>query len=418
MPWHREYGLPPVSDRIDVVVIGAGSAGLAVSRELSRVGIAHVVLEKGKIGQSWRDRWESFCLVTPNWSVQLPDHPYEGPDPDGFMLRDEVTDYLGRYAIAVEAPISEGVEVTRLARSSSGEFRLQSSAGEFAARNAVVSTGAYQRSYRPPAASTLPASLPQIGIDDYRSPAELPPGPVLVVGSGQSGCQVAEELHESGREVFLGCGKAPWAPRRIGDHDLVWWLLHTGFLDEPSSSLQAPAARLAANVLTSGRNGGHDLHLRTLQRSGVTLVGRFLGAEGSHARFAPDLAGSVAWGDQRHAQLMQRVLKLTAERGLPAPVVAEPGPLSATARDRLDLRGFGAVLFAGGFRPNYERWIDCPGAFDEFGFPVHEDGQSVVAPGLYFVGVHFLRKRKSSLLMGVGEDAAVVAGKIASGGAR
>ena len=277
----------------------------------------------------------------------------------------------------------------------------------------VLCTGAYQRPHRPAAAATLPEDLHQIDVEDYRNPAELPSGPVLVVGSGQSGCQIAEELHLAGREVFLACGRASWFPRRLGDRDLAWWALETGFLDAPLSSLPSPAARLAANVQSSGVGGGHDLHYRTLQRMGVTLLGHFLGAEARHARFAPDLRESVAWGDERNAQLMDLVRKLVAERGLPPPEIPEPEPLKTDAPEELNLTGLAAVVFAAGFRPDYESWVRIPGAFDELGFPVNEEGASTVAAGLYFVGVHFLRKRKSALLNGVGEDATIVARQIA-----
>jgi putative flavoprotein involved in K+ transport len=236
----------------------------------------------------------------------------------------------------------------------------------------------------------------------------------LVIGSGQSGCQIAEELHEAGGEVFLACGRAGWAPRRLGDRDLFWWLLETGDLDDPLNSLTSSEARLAANLQATGHGGGHDLHYRTLRDMGVTLLGHFLGVEGGHLRFAPDLAESVAWGDERHARFMDRIRKVVADRGLPPLEVPEPEPFSSVAPEELSLSGFGAVLFAGGFRPDYESWVHCPGAFDELGFPVHQDGASTVARGLYFVGVHFLRKRKSSLLLGVGEDAALVAHRIAA----
>ena len=401
-------------ERIDVVIVGAGQAGLAVSRELTEAGIAHVVLERGRVGQTWRGRWDSFCLVTPNWFLQLPGYPYEGDDPDAFMLRDEVVAYLERYAAGFEAPVREGIEVTALSSGPDGGFLLETSAGEIMAGTVVLGTGAYQRPHRPAGAATLPEDLHQIDVEDYRNPAELPSGPVLVVGSGQSGCQIAEELHRAGREVFLACGRASWFPRRLGDRDLAWWGLETGFLDAPLSSLPSPAARLAANVQASGVGGGHDLHYRTLQKMGVTLLGHFLGAEGRHAHFAPDLGESVAWGDERHAQLMDLVRKLVAERGLPPPEIPEPEPLKTDAPEELNLTGFAAVVFAGGFRPDYESWVRIPGAFDELGFPVHEEGASTVAAGLYFVGVHFLRKRKSSLLGGVGEDATIVARQIAA----
>ena len=398
---------------MDIVIIGAGQAGLATSHELTEAGIEHVVLEQGRLGQTWRKRWDSFCLVTPNWSVLLPGHPYDRDDPDGYMPRDEIVAYLERYAAGFGAPVREGIRVTSLAEAPAGGFLLQTSDGEIRAKSVVVATGAYQRAHRPEAAGTLPAGLPQIDAEEYRSPAELPPGSVLVVGSGQSGCQIAEELHEAGREVFLACGRAPWLPRRIGEHDLMWWFLETGFADQKVAELPTPAARLVSNVLATGRNGGHDLHLRTLRDAGVTLLGHFLGADGHRARFADDLGESVAWGDDRYREMAGRVDKLVEERGLPAPALEEPAPFDGAAPQELDLSGVGIVIFAGGFRPDYG-WVDVPGAFDELGFPLHTEGASSAAAGLYFVGVHFLRTRKSSLLCGVGEDAAVVARQLAA----
>ena len=394
-----------------VIVIGAGQAGLALSCLLSQAAVEHVVLERGHVGETWRGRWDSFCLVTPNWTVQLPEHPYDGDDPDGYMLRDEVVDYLERYAAACAAPVRAGVEVTSLRRGADGGFELETSDGPLRATTVVVATGAYQRPHRPGAA-TLPAIMQQLDTGGYRNPAELAPGAVLIVGSGQSGCQIAEELREAGREVYLACGRAPWTPRRIGDHDLLWWALETGFLDGPASALPDPSARLFGNILATGRDGGHDLHLRTLQRLGVTLLGHFLGADGQVARFAPDLGNSVAWGDQRHADFMRLVRRLAAERGMPEPEIADPGPVRDDAPGELELRRLGAVIFAGGFRPDYASWVDCPGAFDDLGFPIHHEGASTAAEGLYFLGTHFLRKRKSSLLVGVGEDAAIVARRI------
>jgi putative flavoprotein involved in K+ transport len=236
---------------------------------------------------------------------------------------------------------------------------------------------------------------------------------VLIVGSAQSGCQIAEELHEAGRDVVLACGKVPWAPRRIGGRDLIWWSVKTGFMDVTVESLPAPAARLAGNIVTTGRDGGHDLHVRTLQRAGVTLAGRFLGAADGTARFADDLADSVAWGDERWLQFAQLVRGLVEERGLDPVELPEPEPFDRPGPEELDLRDVGAVVFTSGFRPDYRSWLPWPEAFDELGFPVHENGASTAVPGLYFVGVHFLRKRKSSLLLGVGEDAALVAADIA-----
>jgi putative flavoprotein involved in K+ transport len=399
------------------VVVGAGPAGLAMSCELSRAGIDHVVLERARVAQTWRDRWDSFCLVTPNWTLRLPDFPYDGDDPDGFMPRDAVVAYMERYAEAIEAPVREGIDVTAVHRDPDGGFRLETSNGTIDADTVVLATGAYRRPHRPAAAAALPTDLLQIDVEDYRNPTALPDGPVLVVGSGQSGCQIAEELHGAGREVYLACGRAPWAPRRIGDHDLLWWALETGFLDQAVDALPDPRARLAANILATGKDGGHDLHLRTLHAAGVTLLGHLRGAEGRRALFAPDLAESLAWGDERHVQFAGLVRKTAAERGL-AVDLPPPEPIDVDAPEEIDLAGFAAVIFAAGFRPDHEAWVHCQGAFDELGFPVHEDGACLAADGLHFIGVHFLRKRKSSIFLGVGEDAAIVAGGIATRAAR
>ena len=403
------------TEQVETLVVGGGQAGLAMSHELTRHGVEHVVLERGRIGQSWRDRWDSFCLVTPNWSVQLPDGAYDGDDPDGFMPRDEIVAFLERYASRSRVPIREGVAVRSLDTAPAGGFVAQTSAGELQARRVVLATGAYQRAHRPAGAETLPGDLLQIDLSGYHNPAALPPGRVLIVGSGQSGCQLAEELHEAGREVVLACGKAPWAPRRIGDHDTYWWAAKSGFLDGTMASLPSPNARLGANILATGHGKPHDLDLRTLQAIGVTLVGHFLGADDEGARFAQDLTETVAWGDARYRELMQLVGKTASELGLPRPATPDPEPFDGRAPEGVSLAGFGAVIFAGGFRPDYRSWLPWPAAFDDLGFPIQTDGESTIVDGLFFVGVPFLRTRKSPLLLGVGEDAAIVARTIAGG---
>lgn len=392
--------------------MGGGQAGLATSHELAARGVEHVVVERGRVGQSWRDRWDSFCLVTPNWTVQLPGAHYDGDDPDGYMPRDDIAAHLDRYAEPL--PVREGVDVTAIARTADA-FALETSEGTLVADDVVLATGAFQRAYRPPGAGTLPIELLQLDVTGFTNEAALPSGRVLVVGSGQSGCQIAEELQEAGREVVLSCGRAPWSPRRIGGHDTVWWAVETGFSDQPASALPDPAARFDANVLASGHHGGRDLHLRTLRASGVTLVGRFLGADGWTASFADDLGASVAWGDERYRMYMGLIVKTATDRGWEIPEVPEPAPFDPSAPTELDLHGFGAVIFTGGFRPDYRSWLPWNDAFDAMGFPLHHEGSSTVVPGLHFVGVHFLRTRKSSLLFGVGEDAAVVASTIAGG---
>jgi putative flavoprotein involved in K+ transport len=248
---------PAQRESIAVAIVGGGQAGLATSRGLTKAGLEHVVLERGRVGETWRNRWDSFCLVTPNWSVQLPDGHYAGPEPDGFMPRDEFVAYLERYAAESDAPIREQVGVESVESLLGGGFRLGTSAGDIHANAVVVATGAYQRPHRPAAAATLPTELAQIDVDDYRNEQTLPPGKVLIIGSGQSGCQIAEELSEAGRDVVVACGRAPWAPRRFGGRDLLWWAQETGFLDWRLDSLPAPEARLSAPwslATVAGRN--------------------------------------------------------------------------------------------------------------------------------------------------------------------
>jgi len=400
------------AERVRVAVIGGGQAGLAVSHELTARDVEHVVLERWRIGQTWRDRWDSFCLVTPNWTVQLPGGTYAGDDPDGYLRRNDIVRHLETYAASFEAPVREGVEVTALRQADRG-FALETSTGSLNVEQVIVCSGAYQRPHLPAAAASLPAGLPAIDAEAYRSPSALPPGRVLIVGSGQTGCQISEELAESGREVFLACGRAPWFTRRIDGRDVLRWLVDCGYFDAEASSLPSPAARLIANVQATGHGGGHDLHFRVLQGIGVTLLGHFLGAESGIARFAPDLTQSVAFGDARYDDVRAAIRRWCERSGTPAPDMPDPPPFRADPPETLGLDGFGTVIFTCGFRPDYARWIHLD-AFDKLGFPLHLDGSSTLAPGLHFCGVHFLRKRKSSLLLGVGEDAAIVATTVAS----
>ena len=395
-----------------VVVIGAGQAGLAVSHELTAAGVEHVVLERGQVAQTWRDRWDSFRLVTPNGTIRLPgDGAYAGDDPEGFLPKHEIVRHFAVWARSFRAPVRENVTVTSLEVTDdpSSRFALDTSDGVLRARSVVVCTGAYQRPHRP--AVTVSADIAQLDAERYTNEAALPPGEVVVVGSGQTGCQLAEELRAAGRDVFLACGRAPWAPRRLNGRDVVHWLYEAGFYDQPTSELPSPAARLTANVQLSGHGGGRDLNYRTLRAAGVTLVGHFLGAEDGALHFASDLADSVEFGDARYHDTRRLILDHCDRNGIDRPDLPDPPPFDAAAPTRLDLRGVGAILYTCGFRPDYSSWLKLD-AFDELGFPVHVDGASSTVPGLYFCGVHFLRKRKSSLLMGVGEDAAIVAESI------
>ena len=310
-----------MAETVDVLIIGAGQAGLAVSHELTGLAIEHVVLDRGKVAQTWRDRWESFCLVTPNATVRLPGGAYAGEDPDGFMRKDEIVRHFERWARSIDAPVREGVTVASFEAADDVGFTLRTSDGGFAHdRSSSARAPTSGRIGQPP---RQPA-LGRAHAAGYTNEAALPPGKVLVVGSGQTGCQIAEELHEAGRTVVLSCGRAPWAPRRLDGRDIILWLIDTGFYDQRAEELPSPAARLIANVQTTGHDGGHDLNYRVLRAAGVTLAGHFLGAEDGQLHFASDLADSVAFGDARYADLRTVILEHCVRNGLAAP--GAPGP--------------------------------------------------------------------------------------------
>jgi putative flavoprotein involved in K+ transport len=395
---------------IDAVIVGAGHAGLSMSRALTNHGVEHEVLERDDVAATWRGRWESFCTVTPNFLIGLTDQGYDGDDPEGFLPRDEIVGFLERYAEG--APVRTGVEVTRVEKADDG-FLLTTPDGPVATKVMIAATGAFQRPFVPDGIASLRGTLAVQHVDGYRSPSELPDGGVLIIGSGQTGAQLAEELREAGRDVVLACGKSPTVVRRFGGHDSLWWLAEIGFHEQTLEMAGGPPARLGANPIATGHGGGHDLGFRTLQASGVELVGHFEGADGGEIRFADDLAATVAWGDERFHMMMGGIGKLIADRGLDVelptlePFVCEP----ATS---IPLDRFTSVLCTGGFRPNYGAWLPWADAFDDMGFPIQTDGESSVVDGLFFTGVHFLRKRKSSTLWGAGEDANVVAGRVAT----
>jgi len=399
-------------EAIELVIIGAGQAGLSLSHELSGAGIEHVVLERGRVAQSWRGRWDSFCLVLPNWTVGLPGGAYQGDDPDGFMPRDDIVGHLSSYATSFQAPVREGVNVSGLEGRADGGFVVRTDSGEIHANEVVIASGGYHKPHRPAATFEFPESLHVIDAEAFTQAGALPPGAVLVVGSGQTGCQLAEEIFDAGREVYLACGCAPWVPRRLEDRDIAVWLAETPFMEATLADLPSPMARLGANPQASGGRGGHDLNYRTLQAMGVHLRGHLIGVEYSRAHFASDLAESVAFGDARYADISKLIRNSSATRGVPAPEMPPPPPFAANSPDTLELSGFGAVICTSGYRPDYASWVCFPDAFDEMGFPLQQDGSSTIVPGLHFMGVLFQRKRKSASLEGVGEDATVLAERL------
>ncbi len=400
------------SDEIDAVVVGAGQAGLAVSHELTALGIEHVILERSDaVGGTWASRWDSFCLVTPNRTIALPGGEYAGDNPDGYLQRDEIVDHLGDYAASFGAPVRTGVEVTSLRADSDGRLRLTTAGGGvLVAREVIVASGGLGDEFRPAWASEV-REVPVVGALAYRNPGSLPDGGVLVAGSGQTGCQLAEELAAAGRRVVLACGRAPWIPRRIEGRDTFLWLRDAGFFGQSLGDVPAgPAARLMANPQATGRDGGHDLSARTLRAMGVELAGRVTGVDGGTLVFGGDLGASVAFGDARWADLRGVIRRSQDARGLPVPDLPDAAPFDPCGEiTRLPLAEIGSVLLTAGFRPSYASWVDVPDALDPMGFPVQTEGRSTVVAGLSFVGVPFMRTRASQLLMGVGADASIVA---------
>lgn len=401
-----------MSADVDVLVIGAGQAGLAVSHELGSAAVEHVVFEADRVGAAWAHRWDSLCLVTPNHTIHLPGGEYQGADGSGYLPRDEIVSFLAGYAESFHAPVEAGRPVTGLTPDDGG-FRAETPAGTVRARRVVVCTGAYQREFFPPWTDALRRRAMVVGSGEYRSPAALPAGPVLVIGGGQSAAQIAEELRAAGREVALAAGAAPAMPRRIAGRDGVDWLIDAGFFEHTLADMPSSAVRFAPNPLATGANGGHDLTLRTLAAAGVTLSGRATGVEGDRVTVADDLATSVAAGDEAYRQIWNAAVTIAAERGLPGPPrwVRDESPLPVTEPPRLSQ--LAAVIVACGFRPDYG-WIRVPDLVDELGFPMQEGGRSIRSTDLFFVGMPWMTSRKSPLLMGVGGDAAAVARTLAA----
>lgn len=389
-------------------MIGAGQAGLAASYCLAAQGREHVVLERGRVGESWRSqRWDGFYLNTPNWSLQLPGFHYAGADPDAFAPLSEIIAYLEDYARSFRAPVREGVEVTRIRRTGP-RFQIETNGDPVTANTVIVAAGAYQRPTPTPLSKALPLNILQLHTSEYRRPAQLADGAVLIVGSGQSGCQIADELLAAGRKVFLSVGRCPWLPRRYRGREVVRWLLETGLADQTVDTLPSPAARLGCNPPVSGNDGGHDCNPRWLARRGATLLGRLESVEGRKLRIGSGLRESLAAGDEFLAAFRGRVDEIVSKLKLdvPDPEVPEAElPLHNITELDLHQAGIHTVLWANGFRPDHA-WIEGI-EVDPQGWPIQSRGVTSI-PGLYFVGLHWLHKRKSALLFGVGEDAEYV----------
>lgn len=406
------------TQHIDTIVIGGGQSGLAMSYLLTRQGKDHIVLEKAnRIGESWRNRWDSFTLVTPNWQLQLPGYPYDGDDPDGFLSREEVVAYLEGYAASFNPPVEFGCKVTAVEKNQSGEgYRVYTDEETYTCANVVVAAGTFQKPRIPECSSNAENEFTQIHSSEYRNPDSLPDGGVLVVGSGQSGTQIARELHESGREVCLSVSNVGRLPRRYRGKDGMWWGVQIGMTDQTVDDLDSREERFAPNPQISGKDGGQEINLHEFARDGIRLAGYLEDIDGRRAGFAQNLHENLAAADQMAAQFRKGVDKYIRETGMDLPEETVNEPQDGFQQEEipeLDLRkvGITTVLWATGYRWDYS-WIDLP-VFDEYGYPVQKRGVTGY-PGLYFLGLHWLHKLKSGLFLGVGEDAEHVAGHLAN----
>jgi putative flavoprotein involved in K+ transport len=401
-------------EAVETIVVGAGQAGLSVSHCLEQHGHDHLVLERGQIGETWRtERWDSFRLNTPNFWLRLPGHEYRGDDRDAFLTRDEAVGYFERYAEAIGGTIRTGADVHSLRRERDGRYRLETSAGGYRANNVVVASGSFSRPTSRVAARATPGLL-QLHAAEYRNPEQLPDGGVLVVGSGQSGCQIAAELNRAGRGVYLSVGRCPSVPFRYRGRTIYEWFVDAGVMDDTVDTLPSPAARLGCNPTVASADVLHLVGPRRLAREGVTLVGRLEAIESGRAALGGDVNQRLSEGDDVVATFKRRFDEYAATAGLATPADdSEPElPREVPEPRELDLgrAGVHTILWANGWRPDYG-WIELP-IFDEHGWPRQTRGVAE-EDGLYFVGLHWSHKRKSTLLLGVAEDAAHVAAAVA-----
>ncbi len=395
--------------RTEAVVIGGGQAGLAMSRCLAGGGVDHVVLERGRVAERWRsERWDSLRLLTPNWQSRLPGLRYEGPDPDGYMRMPEVVDFLERYARSFAAPVEEGTTVLAVEPVGAG-YRVTTDRGGWEAPSVVVATGHCDTPFVPEFARRLPDDVVQVLPTRYRNPRQLPEGGVLVVGASASGVQLADEIHASGRPVTLAVGRHTRLPRVYRGRDILWWLDAMGILDESAGEVfDVAISRRQPSLQLVGRPDRATLDLPALQERGVRLVGRASGAAGDRVFFTDDLVAQTVAADARLARLVQRIDIFAARTGLDAEVgAAEPfrpflWPAAAPSEILLRDDDIRTVVWATGFRRLYP-WLKVP-VLDTRGEIRHEGGVTP-APGLYVIGLYFLRRRNSSFIDGVGRDA-------------
>jgi putative flavoprotein involved in K+ transport len=391
----------------DVVVIGAGHSGLAMSAGLSMRGIEHVVLERGEVANSWRsERWDSLRLLTPNWQSRLPDYRYEGADPDGFMSVPDVIRFITGYAGFVGAPVRTGTAVRSVRQEDDG-FRVVTDPREWRCRAVVMANGAHEIANVPALASALPPSIRSVTAKEYKNPAQLDDSGVLVVGASATGLQLADEIRASGRAVTLAVGEHIRMPRTYRGRDVQWWLDAAGILDQRFDAVDdVVRARRIPSPQLIGTPERATLDLNTLTSRGVRIVGRFVGLDGHKAQFSGSLRNECAMADLKMNRMLDTFDEL-AERSSSTSTLGAPERYDATRVEAappstLDLisQRVGTVLWATGFRPDHS-WLQMP-VFDRKGRLRHHGG--VVAPGLYVLGLNFLRRRKSSFIHGAEDD--------------
>jgi putative flavoprotein involved in K+ transport len=392
--------------RTDVVVVGAGHSGLAMSRVLSQRAVDHVVLERGDVANAWRtERWDSLRLLTPNWLCRLPGQGYDGAEPDGFMGAADVAGFVARYAERVRAPVLTRTTVLRVAPADAG-WRVDTDAGGWACRAVVLASGACSRPQLPRLADDVPASVAQWNARTYRRPSQLDPGGVLVVGASATGLQLADELRRSGRRVLLAAGEHVRMPRMYRGRDVQWWLLASGLLDQRIEDMDdALRARGLPSPQLVGSDERATLDLNAVQRQGVEVCGRLAGVRGTRALFSGSLRNVCALADLKMNRMLDAFDVWATEQGLDREVGAAQrcAPTAVAAAPRLDVelgREVRSIVWATGYRPDFS-WLVAP-VFDRRGELRHDRG--VVAPGLVVLGLPFLRRRKSSFIHGAEDD--------------
>jgi putative flavoprotein involved in K+ transport len=402
------------SKQIEVLVVGGGQAGLAMSEHLGDSGVPHLVLERHRIAERWRsERWDSLVANGPAWHDRFPGLEIDGVGPDAFASKDQVADYFVAYADKIGAPVRCGVEVTSVRRNVGRPgFRAETSDGTVDARYVVVATGPFQRPVVPPIVPDGAVAL-QLHSSAYRNPRQLPEGAVLVVGAGSSGVQIADELRRAGRQVHLSVGPHDRLPRSYRGRDFCWWLGVLGMWDAETP----PQGAEHVTIAVSGARGGHTVDFRALAAGGVHQLGRTASYDDGRLRFAPDLGENIARGDESYLSLLDAADAYVERNGLDLPAEPEArvlGPLPECVTDpslELDLAAAGvtSVIWATGFATDYG-WLHVD-AFDQAGRPVHRRGVSS-EPGLYFLGLPWLSRRGSSFIWGVWHDARHVADHI------